>query len=138
MCALPTVGYMPSDALAVCLTAIHKRFGDLVAVGDLDLSIEPGETIALLGPNGAGKTTTINMMLGLVPPDGGTARLFGAPPAHAIETGRVGTVLQDAMFLPSATVREFVELACFAGIAPGDEIHRLQHRDAGREAERRE
>ena len=102
---------MPSDALAVCLTAIHKRFGDLAAVRDLDLSIEPGETVALLGPNGAGKSTTINMMLGLVAPDRGTARLFGEPPARAIETGRVGTILQDAMFLPSATVREFVELA---------------------------
>jgi ABC-2 type transport system ATP-binding protein len=111
MPAFPTVGYMPSDSPAVCLTAIHKRFGDLVAVRDLDLSIEPGETVALLGPNGAGKTTTINMMLGLVAPDRGTARLFGGPPARAIETGRVGTVLQDAMFLPSATVREFVELA---------------------------
>jgi ABC-2 type transport system ATP-binding protein len=102
---------MPTDALAVALTAIHKHFGDLVAVRDVDLSIKPGETIALLGPNGAGKTTTINMVLGLVAPDRGTARLFGGPPARAIETGRVGTVLQDAMFLPSATVREFVELA---------------------------
>jgi ABC-2 type transport system ATP-binding protein len=102
---------MPSDVTAVHLTAIHKRFGDLVAVRDLDLSIEPGETIAMLGPNGAGKTTTINMMLGLVAPDRGTAKLFGGPPARAIEAGRVGTVLQDAMFLPSATVRDFVELA---------------------------
>jgi ABC-2 type transport system ATP-binding protein len=102
---------MPSEPSAVCLTAVHKRFGDLIAVHDLDLTIEPGETVALLGPNGAGKTTTINMMLGLVAPDRGTARLFGGAPAGAIETGRVGTVLQDAMFLPSATVRDFVELA---------------------------
>src|SRR5262249_36706509 len=88
-----------------------KRFGSLTAVADLDLRIDRGETVALLGPNGAGKTTTINMLLGLVRPDRGRAQLFGASPSRAIESGRVGTVLQDAMFLPNATVRDFVELA---------------------------
>jgi ABC-2 type transport system ATP-binding protein len=99
------------NAPAVALDGVHKRFGSLTAVADLDLRIGRGETVALLGPNGAGKTTTINMLLGLVRPDRGRAQLFGAPPSRAIEHGRVGTVLQDAMFLPNATVRDFVELA---------------------------
>jgi ABC-2 type transport system ATP-binding protein len=102
---------MHTDSPAVAMTGVAKRFGDLVAVADLDLEIGRGETVALLGPNGAGKSTTITMMLGLVSPDRGRARLFGAAPSRAIEAGRVGVMLQDAMYLPKATVREFVELA---------------------------
>ena len=102
---------MESNALAVSLTAVNKKFGGLTAVAGIDFHIGRGETVALLGPNGAGKTTTINIMLGLVRPDAGDARLFGVPPHRAIQSGRVGTVLQDAMFLPNATVRDFIELA---------------------------
>jgi ABC-2 type transport system ATP-binding protein len=102
---------MESNPLAVSLTAVKKKFGALAAVDGVDLHIGRGETVALLGPNGAGKTTTINIMLGLVRPDAGQAELFGMSPQRAIQRGRVGTVLQDAMFLPNATVRDFVELA---------------------------
>ncbi|HEY7175969.1 MAG TPA: ABC transporter ATP-binding protein, partial [Micromonosporaceae bacterium] len=101
----------PNDTPAVALTSVHKSFGALAAVTDVGLTINRGETVALLGPNGAGKTTTINIMLGLVRPDRGHAELFGTTPSRAIEDGRVGTVLQDAMFLPNATVRDFVELS---------------------------
>ena len=51
------------------------------AVRGIDLSIAAGETVALLGPNGAGKSTTIDMLLGLIAPDGGTVSLFGRSPA---------------------------------------------------------
>ncbi|HEU0238612.1 MAG TPA: ABC transporter ATP-binding protein [Micromonosporaceae bacterium] len=101
---------MDNHSPAISLTAVHKSFGKLAAVTDIGVTIGRGETVALLGPNGAGKTTTINMMLGLVRPDRGRAELFGATPARAIEAGRVGTVLQDTMYLPNATVRDFVEL----------------------------
>ncbi len=102
---------MDSTIPAVRLIGVTKRFGNVAAVADLDLVIEPGETVALLGPNGAGKTTTINMMLGLVQPDSGTVALFGGAPARAIGTGRVGAMLQDQIFLPNATVRNFIDLA---------------------------
>ncbi|HKD96100.1 MAG TPA: ABC transporter ATP-binding protein [Micromonosporaceae bacterium] len=102
---------MTTTTPAVRLTGVTKRFGKVPAVRDLDLTIEPGQTVALLGPNGAGKSTTINIMLGLVPPDAGSASLFGGSPAKAIEAGRVGAMLQDQIFLPNATVRNFIDLA---------------------------
>jgi lipooligosaccharide transport system ATP-binding protein len=56
---------------------LTKRFGDRVAVKDLDLCIYPGECLGLLGPNGAGKTTTIYMLLGLVRSTSGEISIFG-------------------------------------------------------------
>ena len=57
--------------------ALSKRFGNLVAVGGLDLDIPQGEFFAFLGPNGAGKTTTIKMLAGLLKPSGGQAIVGG-------------------------------------------------------------
>ncbi len=102
---------MTTNAPAVRMSGVGKRFGDLHAVRDLDITIQRGETVALLGPNGAGKSTTINIMLGLLSPDHGQAELFGRKPTRAIQDGLVGAMLQDQMFLPSATVRDFIRLA---------------------------
>lgn len=59
------------------LIHISKRFGSLMAVDDLSLSVAPGEFVALLGPNAAGKTTTLKVLTGLIRPTRGTARLCG-------------------------------------------------------------
>ena len=56
---------------------VEKRFGDVTAVGGVDLSIEPGVVYGLLGPNGAGKTTMVRIFTTLLPPDKGTARVAG-------------------------------------------------------------
>ncbi len=58
---------------------IHKEFGSIRAVRDVDFRIENGTTFGLLGPNGAGKTTTMRMILGILTPDGGAIRWNGAP-----------------------------------------------------------
>jgi ABC-type branched-subunit amino acid transport system ATPase component len=58
-------------------SGLTKRFGDTVALDALDLRIEQGEVLGFLGPNGAGKTTTIRLLLGLIRPTAGSARLFG-------------------------------------------------------------
>jgi ABC-2 type transport system ATP-binding protein len=55
-----------------------KRFGSVTAVDDVCFEVGEGQVVGLLGPNGAGKTTTLHMLLGLVTPDGGSVRLFGA------------------------------------------------------------
>jgi ABC-2 type transport system ATP-binding protein len=66
------------NAPAVVRThALHKRFGELVAVHGLDLEIRRGEVFGMLGPNGSGKTTTIRMLCGLVLPTSGTAEVAG-------------------------------------------------------------
>jgi ABC-2 type transport system ATP-binding protein len=59
------------------LQHITKKFGDLVAVNDLSLTVEKGEFFAVLGPNAAGKTTTIKILTGLIKPTAGTARVAG-------------------------------------------------------------
>ncbi|MBO0868643.1 MAG: ABC transporter ATP-binding protein [Micromonosporaceae bacterium] len=96
---------------AVRLHKAAKHFGAVRAVDGADLAIAQGETVALLGPNGAGKSTAIGMMLGLARPDSGSVELFGTSPARAVHAGWVGAMLQDGGFVPSATVRDLVELA---------------------------
>jgi ABC-2 type transport system ATP-binding protein len=96
------------SAAGVVATGLVKRFGAVEAVRGVDLSIDPGETVALLGPNGAGKSTTIDMLLGLARPDAGTVRLFGRTPAEAVAAGRVGGMLQVGSLIRDLTVRELV------------------------------
>jgi ABC-2 type transport system ATP-binding protein len=95
---------------AIRLTGLTKKFGDLTAVDDISLTIQPGEVVALLGPNGAGKSTTIDLLLGLARPTEGSAELFGEDPRNAIVTGRVGAMLQGGALLPTTTVRESIAL----------------------------
>ncbi len=59
------------------ITDLVKRFGDLVAVNGINLTVPRGEFFAVLGPNAAGKTTTIKIMAGLIKPSSGTAKVAG-------------------------------------------------------------
>ncbi|MEV6971539.1 ABC transporter ATP-binding protein [Hamadaea sp. NPDC051192] len=95
-------------APAVRLTGLEKRYGSTVAVAGVDLEIATGEVLALLGPNGAGKSTTIDMMLGLIAPDAGQARLFGRSPREAVVAGQVGAMLQTGALRDGLTVGETV------------------------------
>jgi spermidine/putrescine transport system ATP-binding protein len=63
----------------VVLSGVTKRFGDLVAVDDIDLEVHPGEFLALLGPSGCGKTTTLRMIAGFEQPTEGSVYLEGDP-----------------------------------------------------------
>ncbi|MGO9819311.1 MAG: ATP-binding cassette domain-containing protein [Solirubrobacteraceae bacterium] len=62
---------------AIQTKGLTKRFGDFVAVDDLDLEVDVGTVVSLLGPNGAGKTTTVRMLATLLRPDGGQAWVGG-------------------------------------------------------------
>ena len=62
---------------AIQLSGVTKRYDDVVAVRELDLTVESGEIYGFLGPNGAGKSTTINMLLDFVRPTEGTIRVLG-------------------------------------------------------------
>jgi len=94
----------------IAVSGLTKSFGSVQAVRGIDVSIEPGQTVALLGPNGAGKSTTIDMMLGLQEPDEGTAHLFGGPPQDAVKAGRVGAMLQIGQLIRDLTVRELISM----------------------------
>jgi ABC-2 type transport system ATP-binding protein len=65
--------------LAVETHSLRKAYGRMVAVSDLSLSVRQGEIFGFLGPNGAGKTTSVKMLMGLIWPTSGEARLLGRP-----------------------------------------------------------
>ncbi len=78
-----------ADAPPIEARALVKRYGEITAVDNVDLTVEPGDVYGYLGPNGAGKTTSLRMLLGLIRPTSGVARLFGRDPliegARALE-----------------------------------------------------
>lgn len=87
---------------------LTKRYGDLVAVSDLNLRVEDREIFGFLGPNGAGKTTTILMLLGLTEPTSGAAMVSGFDPAREpLEVKRrVGYLPENPGFYEDLTGRE--------------------------------
>jgi ABC-2 type transport system ATP-binding protein len=92
------------------LSAVSKRFGNIVALDGLDLEVRRGELLALLGPNGAGKTTAISLLLGLRQPDSGRVSLFGQPPTLPETRRRVGVMMQDVTLASELRVREHIDL----------------------------
>jgi ABC-2 type transport system ATP-binding protein len=108
--ATQTEGSHDSDSTAeqtgqtapVQLIRLSKRFsGAVLAVDDLSLRVERGQVFGLLGPNGAGKTTALRMLLGLIQPTAGSARLFGemVRPGHPV-LRRVGALIEGPAFVP--------------------------------------
>ena len=82
------------------LSHIVKKFGELVAVNDLSLSIGRGEFFAVLGPNAAGKTTTIKVLAGLIKPTSGRAQVAGFDvQTHPLEVRRRLAYVPDFPFL---------------------------------------
>ncbi|NEK84870.1 ABC transporter ATP-binding protein [Blastococcus saxobsidens] len=106
------------SAPALRLDGLGKRFGTTDAVVDLSLTVPPGEVFGFLGPNGAGKSTTIRMLLGLLRPTAGAARVFDVPAADVERAHRwLAYVPADVALWPSMTGRECLDL--LAGVGPG-------------------
>ena len=101
-----------------------KRYGDLVAVDDVDLTVEPGDVYGYLGPNGAGKTTSLRMMLGLIRPTAGTvAAVRPRPAARRAALEGVAGFVEAPRFYPYLSGRTNLEmLAAFDG---GDARERI-------------
>jgi ABC-2 type transport system ATP-binding protein len=100
------------DDLAVRCDALHKRYGDVVAVNNLSLHVRRGECFGLLGPNGAGKTTTIEILEGLLPTDAGRVEVLGLQwDDHERELRqRIGIHLQETQLPEKLTVDETLRL----------------------------
>jgi ABC-2 type transport system ATP-binding protein len=100
---------MSENAPAVVLEGVEKRYGDVVALEDLSLTVERGELFGFLGANGAGKTTTIELLTGQRRPDAGSVAVLGRDPsADPVETRRHLGVLPEREDPPSfMTPREY-------------------------------
>src|SRR5512146_579859 len=92
---------------------LGKRYGDVTAVEHLSLRVAEGEIYAFLGLNGAGKTTTIRMLLGMVRPTSGSARVLGTPvrPGSREPWAAVGYLVETPHSYPELTVQENLEVA---------------------------
>jgi ABC-2 type transport system ATP-binding protein len=106
------------DAPPVEARGLVKRYGDVLAVDNVDLTVRAGDVYGYLGPNGAGKTTSLRILLGLIRPSAGTAKLFGRDPQHdgARALDGVAGFVEAPRFYPYLTGRRNLELcAAFDG-----------------------
>ncbi|MFT5530414.1 MAG: ABC-2 type transport system ATP-binding protein [Candidatus Poriferisodalaceae bacterium] len=96
----------------IFVEGLVRRFGDLVAVDGINLSVHQGEIFGFLGPNGAGKSTTVRMLTTLLTPTSGTARVAGydVVTEAAYVRRSIGVALQDAAIDPIMTGRELLNL----------------------------
>src|SRR5438876_9478303 len=99
--------------LVLSTRLLTKRYGSLTAVEDLDLEIAPGELFGFLGPNGAGKTTTIKMLVGLLRPTSGSARVAGIDIAAEPERAKakIGYVPDAATLYDKLSAGDFLEFS---------------------------
>ncbi len=98
---------------AIRCSGLTKRYGDVVAVAGLDLTVETGECFGLLGPNGAGKTTTIEILEGLTLPDAGEVEVLGMRWGMGHDRAlrqRLGIQLQETQLADKLTVEETLHL----------------------------
>jgi ABC-2 type transport system ATP-binding protein len=97
---------------AILTEGLTKRFGPTRALDGLDLEVRTGEVHGFLGPNGAGKTTTLRILLGLLHPDAGTARLLDGDPWHdAVRLHRrLAYVPGDVTLWPNLSGGEVIDL----------------------------
>ena len=92
------------------LHSVTKRYGPITALDNFSLELGAGEVVALLGPNGAGKTTAVRLLLGLIAPNTGSARVLGRDPRDAETRTRIGAMLQVARVPEMLRVREHIDL----------------------------
>ncbi|ELZ45698.1 Phosphonate-transporting ATPase [Halorubrum californiense DSM 19288] len=115
-----------SDAEAsgpiVDLSGVTFGYTATPVIEDVSLTVDSGEYVAIVGPNGSGKSTLMRLMLGLLGPDAGTARLFGADADRFGDGERVGYVAQQATAAEEMpiTVREVVKMGRFPYVAVGN------------------
>jgi ABC-2 type transport system ATP-binding protein len=109
-----------TDQSATVVTdTLTKRYGDSVAVDGLNLQLRPGEVYGLLGPNGAGKTTVLKILLGLLKPTAGSARVLGGQPGHPAVLARIGALIEHPSFYPYLSGRDNLRvLARYSRVAP--------------------
>lgn len=113
----------PSDAAAIAIQGVEVRYGELLALQRVDLTIQPHEFVCLLGPSGCGKTTLLNVIAGFVRPTNGRALTYG----QAIkEPGPDrGMVFQEYGLFPWLTVKKNIQYGPKLKGASGAELDQI-------------
>lgn len=92
------------------LENVSKNYDQVCALRNVNFSVGAGQVVALLGPNGAGKTTAVKLLLGLLEPDSGKARVLGGNPTNPQNRMRTGAMLQVGKVPETLRVREHIDL----------------------------
>jgi len=98
------------DSIVASLENVNKNYGSVRALHGVDFRVRAGEVVALLGPNGAGKTTAVKLLLGLMQPNSGRARVFGGDPTNPENRMRTGAMLQVGRVPETLRVHEHIDL----------------------------
>jgi ABC-2 type transport system ATP-binding protein len=100
-------------APTISTQGLTRRFGELIAVNNINLQVAPGQFFGFLGPNGAGKSTTIKMLTGLLAPSAGRIEILGVDlTAHPVEVKRqIGVVPEGMALFGRLTGSEFLNFA---------------------------
>jgi ABC-2 type transport system ATP-binding protein len=99
-----------SDTIVASLEGVSKNYGEVRALRGVNFAVRAGQVVALLGPNGAGKTTAVKLLLGLMQPNSGKARVFGGDPTNPQNRMRAGAMLQVGRVPETLRVREHIDL----------------------------
>jgi ABC-2 type transport system ATP-binding protein len=99
-----------ANAIVASLERVNKNYGNVRALLEVDFQVRAGEVVALLGPNGAGKTTAVKLLLGLMQPNSGRARVFGGDPTNPENRMRTGAMLQVGRVPETLQVGEHIDL----------------------------
>ncbi len=133
---------LPGATPALSVTGLHRRFGGIVAVNEVDLDVGAGQIVGLIGHNGAGKTTLFDLISGFTEPDHGTVHLEGVDisdrsPAERAVLG-LSRSFQEARLFPSLDVVETLSVALDRHLrGRGDGfVAASMHLPAARDAER--
>ena len=97
---------MPDPAATISIQGVTKRFGEITAVRDLDLTVPQGSLIGFLGPNGAGKSTTIRMIMSIIYADEGRIEVLGRSALDAKD--RIGYLPEERGLYRRMRVRAFL------------------------------
>ncbi|HEX4035603.1 MAG TPA: ATP-binding cassette domain-containing protein [Solirubrobacteraceae bacterium] len=118
-----TASQAGSDVRPIVATSLSKRYREVLAVDGVDIDLPSGVVGGFVGPNGAGKTTTIQLLLGLVRPTGGTARVLGETIEHPERyLRRVGALIESPSFYPALSGRRNLEVLTRLGRLDGSRI----------------
>jgi ABC-2 type transport system ATP-binding protein len=113
-----------NGSFAIETEELTKAYGPIVAVDHLNLQVKRGEIFGFLGPNGAGKTSTMRMLLGLVRPSSGTARVLGMSIATEMPAilARTGSIIENPTFYPYLSGRDNLRLVARLSNTPESKI----------------